>query len=89
MQQTLIKKACKIHYEDILRSPVETFQKIFEQLEITFSNDIKRHCDTLISNPYNAFSPPRLDKWKEENRVRIERIIPEITEIMIQMGYNT
>lgn len=77
----------EIHYEDILRSPVETFQKIFEQLEITFSSDIKRHCDTLISNPYNAFSAPRLDKWKEENRVRIERIIPEITEIMIQMGY--
>lgn len=77
----------EIFYEDILHSPIETFQRIFEQLNLTFSDEIKRHCDNLASKPYNAFSSPRLNKWKEENRERIERITPKISETMCKIGY--
>jgi hypothetical protein len=77
----------EVFYEDIIHSPVETFQKLFEQLNLTFSDEIKRHCDNLASKPYNAFSRPRLNKWKEENRERIERITPKISETMRKIGY--
>lgn len=79
----------EIFYEDILYSPIETFQRVFEQLNLTFSDEIKRHCDNLASKPYNAFSRPRLNKWKEENRERIERITPKISETMRKIGYKT
>jgi N-dimethylarginine dimethylaminohydrolase len=77
----------EIFYEDLLSRAPETFMKLFERLEIPFTDDVKRHCNVLSDNLYNAFSPPRLNKWKDENRESIERIIPTIQETMMRMGY--
>lgn len=77
----------EVLYEDILKSAADTFREIYKKIDLPFTDSIKRHCETLVANPYNAFSTPRLEKWKEENRERIERIIPLITPTMIQMGY--
>jgi hypothetical protein len=77
----------EIFYEDLLSRAPETFMKLFERLEIPFTDDVKRHCNDLSDNLYNAFSPPRLNKWKDENRESIERIIPTIQETMMRMGY--
>jgi len=79
----------EIVYEDILNKPVETFRRVFAQLDISYSEEIINHCENLSSKPYNAFSKPRLDKWKEENRERIERVIPMISEMMETMGYGS
>jgi hypothetical protein len=78
----------EMFYEDILRDPVETFQRVFEKLDLTFTDEIRHHCSNLSLKPYNAFSPPRLNKWKDENREKIERIIPKIKDTMIRMGFN-
>jgi hypothetical protein len=77
----------EIFYEDILHSPMETFERVFKQLDLTFSDEIKRHCNNLPSKPYNAFSSPRLNKWRDENRERIERITPKINGTMRDLGY--
>ena len=77
----------EIVYEDLLGKPVETFRRVFTQLDISYTDEIRKHCEDLSSKPYNAFSRPRLDKWKEENRERIERIMPMISGIMESMGY--
>jgi hypothetical protein len=77
----------EIVYEDILNKPVETFRKVFAQLDISYTDEIMKHCENLSSKPYNAFSKPRLNKWKEENRVKIERVMPMISEMMETMGY--
>ena len=77
----------EIVYEDLLGKPVETFRSVFSQLNISYTDEIRKHCENLSSKPYNAFSRPRLDKWKEENRERIERILPMISGIMEGMGY--
>jgi hypothetical protein len=77
----------EIVYEDLLGKPVETFSSVFSQLNISFTDDIRKHCENLSSKPYNAFSKPRLDKWKEENRERIERILPMIGRMMATLGY--
>ncbi len=68
----------EIVYEDLLINPVETFSRVFSQLNISFTDEICKHCENLSAKPYNAFSKPRLDKWKEENRERIERVLPMI-----------
>ena len=77
----------EVYYEDILSRPLETFRELFEKLEIPFAENLKRHCNSLLDNPYNAFSPPRLNKWKDENKVKIEKIIPLIKPTMVEMGY--
>ena len=77
----------EIHYENILTSAVETFREAFKKLDLSFGQDVKSHCETLVANPYNAFSRPRLNKWKEENKERVNCIIPIIAETMVQMGY--
>jgi hypothetical protein len=77
----------EIVYEDLLGKPVETFSSVFSQLNISFTDDIRKHCENLSSKPYNAFSKPRLNKWKEENRERIERIMPMIHGMMETLGY--
>jgi hypothetical protein len=76
-------------YEDMLKVPVETFERVFAQLGISFTDEIRSHCDDLAAKPYNAFSAPRLEKWKEENRERIERVIPVIAGMMGRLGYET
>jgi hypothetical protein len=42
----------------------------------------------VLGRPYNAFSPIRLDKWKEQgNRARIERVLPRVADVARRMGY--
>lgn len=79
----------EIRYEDVLNAPVRVFRDVYERLDLPFSGEVRRHCENVVSRPYNAFSRPRLQKWKEENRDKIERILPEIESMMIEMGYET
>lgn len=77
----------EIFYEGILSSPIETFQNVFRQLDLQFDDVMKHHCESMVKNPYNAFSTPRLHKWRDENRERIERILPIISDTMTDLGY--
>ncbi len=77
----------EIFYEDILSSSKETFQTIFRQLELPFDEEMKLHCESMVKNPYNAFSTPRLHKWRDENHERIGQILPIISDTMTDMGY--
>lgn len=77
----------ELFYEDILRSAKTIFGEIYGKLNLSFTDPIRQHCETLTANPYNAFSKPRLEKWKEENPERIGRILPIIKPTMLDMGY--
>lgn len=75
-------------YEDLLRDPATAFRQIFEALDLSFDHHLKSHCDTVISRPYNAFSQPRLNKWREEaNAERIENVLPRIASMRERLGY--
>ncbi|MDH5436733.1 MAG: sulfotransferase, partial [Gammaproteobacteria bacterium] len=78
----------EIKYEDILINPVEGFRQAFDYFKLAFSTHLQAHCETVLSNPYNAFSEIKKDKWKEgRNRERIERVIPIVRDIAGRMGY--
>ena len=77
-----------VRYEDLVNNPVEGFRTAFESCGLEFTPALKRHCSDVLSKPYNAFSEIRLDKWRKQgNRDRIERVLPEIAEVAIEMGY--
>jgi Sulfotransferase family len=78
----------EIQYENLVRDPVAGFRDAFQVCGLDFTEELERHCETVLSRPYNAFSAIRLDKWREQgNRERIERVLPVTTEIVSAMGY--
>ena len=78
----------EVFYEDFLRDPVATFQKIFEGCGLNFDSRLQTHCAGVLEIPYNAFSEIRLDKWKDgRNREKIERVLPQVADVAARMGY--
>ncbi|MCX8049619.1 MAG: sulfotransferase [Methylohalobius sp.] len=79
---------CEVFYEDILVEPVGSFTKVFAAVDVPFDDSLRRHCQVVLQNPYNAFSRVGIDKWKASpNREKIERILPHVEEVAREMGY--
>ncbi len=77
-----------VFYEDIIRDPVAAFRQVWSALGLRFGPRQEAHCRHVLGRPYNAFSPIRLDKWREEvNRARIERVLPTVAKTASRMGY--
>ena len=84
------KQWTEIVYEDLVRDPVASFRDVWEALGLRFGSRQEAHCRNVLGRPYNAFSPIRLDKWKEQaNRTRIERVLPLVAPTASRMGYRT
>ena len=78
----------EIAYEDLVRDPVAAFRGVWKDLGLHFGPRQEAHCRNVLDRPYNAFSPIRLDKWKEQvNRERIERVLPAVARTAGRMGY--
>jgi hypothetical protein len=78
----------EIVYEDLVRDPVAAFRAVWNSLGLQFGPHQEAHCLSVLGRPYNAFSPIRLDKWKEQgNRERIERVMPVVAATAHRMGY--
>lgn len=78
----------EICYEDLLQDPVEGFRQTFDSTGLTFTKKLKEHCFKVLSNPYNAFSEIRLNKWLDgRNCERIEHVLPSVSAVAQRMGY--
>jgi hypothetical protein len=78
----------EIVYEDLVRDPVAAFRAVWDALGLRFGAHQEAHCRNVLGKPYNAFSPIRLDKWKEQaNRARIERVMPSVALTAGRMGF--
>ena len=78
----------EIRYEDLLQDPIEEFRRAFKSTGLAFTRKLEKHCSSVLSNPYNAFSEIRVDKWRYgRNRERIERVLPRIADVAQHMGY--
>ena len=83
------KQWTEIVYEDLVRDPVAAFRAVWETLGLRFGSRQEAQCRDVLGRPYNAFSPIRLDKWRElENRWRIERVLPVVHSTAHRMGYS-
>lgn len=82
------KQWTEIFYEDLVRDPVGRFRDIFHYCDLGFDARLRRHTQDVLKIPYNAFSEIRVDKWKgSRNHEKIARILPEVQEAAIAMGY--
>lgn len=79
----------EIRYEDVLRDPVDTFRRAFHSARLRFGPRQEKHCATVLSRPYNAFSEIKLHKWRESSRRgRIERVLPLVADTAHALGYD-
>ncbi|GMQ86828.1 MAG: hypothetical protein BMS9Abin08_0026 [Gammaproteobacteria bacterium] len=82
------KQWTEVFYEDLVRDPVGRFRDIFHYCDLGFDAQLRRHTQDVLKIPYNAFSEIRVDKWKgSRNHEKIARILPEVQETAIAMGY--
>jgi hypothetical protein len=79
----------RLRYEDIFDRPVEMFRDVFERLELPFDDAVKRRCSTLDTRPTSIVKgAPKKEKWKEQHAAKIERILPRIRPLMVELGYD-
>ncbi len=79
----------EVFYEDLVKDPVSAFGQLFEACDLVFTEAMRQHCSDVLSNPYNAFSEIRLDKWRDgPNRERIDRVLPSLSAVTASMGYS-
>ena len=78
----------QLRYEDIFERPVEMFRPVFEFLEIPFDSALEARCASLNKRPTSIVKgAPKRQKWKEHNPEAIERIMPLIRPLMLELGY--
>ena len=79
----------EVFYEDLVRDPVGQFRSMFTSCGLAFDERLERHCNNVLSLPYNAFSAIRVDKWKDgRNKDRIRRVLLKLERVAKLMEYD-
>ena len=77
-----------LKYEDFVAAPVDELRALFALLDLPWSPAVEKYAAELDRRPSaTAVTPPRPDKWREQNPDAIERILPLVRETEIRLGY--
>jgi len=75
-------------YEDLAASPVEELRGLFERLGLEFTSEVERFAAELPRSPGpTALTPPKQEKWREQNPAEVERILPLVAPLERRLGY--
>jgi hypothetical protein len=74
----------ELSYEELVAAPSETLRTVFERLDLRFAPEAER----IAPKPTRtALTPPRPEKWREQNAEAIERILPLVRPTEERLGY--
>ena len=76
-----------LRYEDLFERPVQMLREAFERLDIPFTDDLRARCENLQPTSI-VRGKPKKQKWREHNPESVERILPVIRPLMLEMGYD-
>jgi len=76
-----------LRYEDIFERPVEMFRDTFDRLGVPFTPELQARCTNLQPTSVVKGRPKR-QKWKDGNPEAILRVLPRITPMMLELGYD-
>jgi hypothetical protein len=78
----------ELAYEDLVASPVDELRMLFGGLGVEFNREAERFAAALPHTPGpTALTRPRREKWREQNRAEVERILPLVAPIERRLGY--
>jgi hypothetical protein len=79
-----------LKYENLVAAPVDEVRLLFASLDIPWSPLVEQYAGELDRRPSaTAVTPPRPDKWREQNPDAIERILPLVRETQARLGYGS
>jgi hypothetical protein len=77
-----------VRYEDLVARPVETATALLESIGLPGDAAVLDHAAGLDRRvTHTAVTPPRPDKWRDENPAEIESILEMIAPMMQRLGY--
>ncbi|HEX2044173.1 MAG TPA: hypothetical protein VHF23_00945, partial [Gaiellaceae bacterium] len=77
-----------VAYEDLVADAPGVLERLFDGLGVTYTGRVRRFAAEMIRRPSaTALSPPRREKWREENRELVERVLPLVRTTEARMGY--
>jgi hypothetical protein len=81
------ERSIEVRYETFVEDPVAGTEAIASFLDIAFEDEVVAKAAEARSKPVNVVTPPERGKWKRENPMEIERILPLIEPTMERLGY--
>jgi hypothetical protein len=78
----------ELSYEDLVADPHGELVRLFERLELPFPREVAAFAEALPNRPSaTALTAPRADKWRDQNREAVERILPLVRPTEARLGY--
>ena len=77
----------EVRYERFTESPVEEAKRLLDELRLPIAGAVVDAAADLDRTVSKATSPPRRDKWRDENPDEVESILPYIRPTMERLGY--
>ncbi len=81
-------KFIRVRYESFFEDPVETYEALFEELGLTWTNEVQSHVRSLDQHVVNTKTSPQLGKWRTRNPKRVSNVLDEIEPMMDTLGYS-
>jgi hypothetical protein len=74
----------ELAYEDLVAEPAETLRQLCDRLGLPYTDEVA----AAVRTPSRTtLTPPRSDKWREQNLEAIERILPLVRPTEERLGY--
>ena len=78
----------ELSYDSLVAQPVEQVRSVFAALGLEFTPAVERAAEQMAETPAStAITPPRPEKWRDQNPEAIERILPLVAETERRLGY--
>lgn len=77
-----------VEYERFVAEPQAAAAELLERLGLPRERQVLHHAARLDQHVTRAVTPPRPDKWREENPEDVERVLPLISRMMERLGYD-
>ena len=77
----------QLRYEDIFERPVAMFRDAFERLGVPFTDELAARCAHLQPTSVVKGAPTQR-KWKQHNPEAIERVLPTLRPLLLELGYD-
>ncbi|MGH3114526.1 MAG: sulfotransferase family protein, partial [Gaiellaceae bacterium] len=80
-------RAINVAYEDLVARPLHELRRIFAEVDLRFTDEVATFAASVSGTPVNALTPPKPDKWREQNPDEIRRILPLVADTERRLGY--
>ena len=78
----------EVSYEEMVEEPRATAERALGALGLSPAPEAIRYAEELDRHvTKKAVTPPKRDKWREENGPEIEKVLPQIEPMMRRLGY--